>query len=86
MKNHIATIILLLLALVAFSLNFCLTGNMQICCEIAAFVLPTIAALVEIMVSEKKGKATEEKIKKLKDNQLSARFEGETLVFETGAE
>ena len=32
------------------------------------------------------GKATEEKIKKLKENQLSARFEGETLVLETGVE
>ena len=48
--------------------------------------MPTIAAVVEMAVSEKSSKATEEMIKKLKDNQLSARFEGETLVFETGVD
>ena len=49
-------------------------------------MLPTFAAVVEIVVSEKNGRATEEKIKKLKEKQLSIHFEGEGLVFEEGAE
>ena len=86
MRNHIITFILLFIAAIAFTLRYFVAESWQNFCDIAAFVLPTCAALVEIVVSEKNGKATEEKIKKLKDNQLSARFEGETLVFETGAE
>lgn len=86
MRNHIITIILLLIAALSFTLRYFVAEEWQDYCDIAAFMLPTIAALVEIVVSEKNGKATEEKIKKLKDNQLTARFEGETLVFETGVE
>ena len=86
MRNHIIIIILLLFAVIAFGMRFCVAERWQNYCDIAAFVLPTIAALVEIVVSEKSSKVTEEKIKKLKDNQLSARFEGETLVLETGVD
>ena len=86
MRNHILTIILLLLAVLAFGLRFCVAECWLNYCDIAAFLLPTIAAVVEMAVSEKSSKATEEMIKKLKDNQLSARFEGETLVFETGVD
>lgn len=42
--------------------------------------------LVKIVVSEMNGRATEEKIKKLKEKQFSVHFEGEALVFEVGAE
>ena len=86
MRNHIITILLLLIAVLAFALRFFVVETWQNYCDIAAFVLPTIAAMVEIVVSEKNGRATEEKIKKLKDNQLSTRVEGETLFLETGVE
>lgn len=86
MRNHIITILLLLIAIVAFALRFFVAEAWQNYCDIAAFVLPTIAALVEIIYSEKSSRATEEKIKKLKDNQLSTRVEGETLFLETGVE
>lgn len=85
-RNHIITIILLTIAVIAFASQFYVTEKWQNYCDIAAFALPTIAALVEIVVSEKNYKATEKKIKKLKDNQLSARVEGETLFLETGVE
>lgn len=86
MRNHIITIILLLIAAIAFTLRYFVADKWQDYCDVAAFVLPTIAALVEIVVSEKSSKATEEKIKKLKDKQLSARVEEETLFLETGVE
>ena len=48
-------------------------------CNIAAFALPTIAAIIEIVVSERIRKETEIQIKKLKDNQLSVCVEDGTL-------
>ena len=42
--------------------------------------------LVKIVVSEMNGRATEEKIKKLKEKQLSVHVEGETLIFDEGVE
>ena len=85
MKNHIITIILLLLAVISFTMRFFMVDTMQNYCDIAAFLLSTIAALTEIYLSEKNGRKTEEEIKRLKDDQLSVRFEGTTLYFETGA-
>ena len=82
MKNHIPTIILLILAAVAFALRFFLEEGLQLYCDIAAFALPTVAAVVEIVVTERSGKETEKQIKKLKDNQLTVRVEGETLCFD----
>lgn len=84
MKNHIPTIILLILAAVAFALRFFLEEGLQLYCDIAAFALPTVAAVVEIVVTERSGKETEKQIKKLKDNQLTVRVEGETLCFDQG--
>lgn len=86
MRNHTITIILLLIAAIAFTLRYFVAERWQSYCDIAAFVLPTIAALVEIVVSEKSSKTTEEKIKKLKEKQLSVHFEGETLIFKEGAD
>lgn len=86
MRNHIITILLLFIAVIAFTMRFYMAEKWQNYCDIAAFVLPTIAALVEIVVSEKNGRATEEKIKKLKEKQLSVHFEGEALVFEEGVD
>lgn len=86
MKNHIITIILLVVAVIAFVMHFLVKENVRVYFDVATFVFPTFAALVEIVVSEKKGKVTEAKIKKLKDNQLSARVDGETLYLETGVE
>ncbi len=80
------TVILLLLAVVTFIMRFFVRECVQDYCDILAFLLPTIASLVEIYFSEKNGKATEEKLKKLKEKQLSVHFEGETLVFKEGAE
>ena len=84
MRNHIIPIILLLIAVIAFILRFFVTEEWQEYCDIAAFVLPTIAALIEIMVSEVKVKETDGKIKMLREKQLSVHFEGDTLVFEEG--
>lgn len=64
MKNHILTFILLLLAVVAFVLSFYLDNNFVLFCDVAAFALPTLAALVEIVVSERSGKKMEVEIKK----------------------
>lgn len=84
MKNHIVTIILLLLAAVAFTLRFFVNTGTQLYCDIAAFALPTFAAMVEIVVAELSGKETEKQLNKLKDNQLSVFVEGKTLFVEKG--
>lgn len=84
MKNHILTIILLILAGVAFALPFFVSEGWQNYCDIAAFALPTLAAVVEIIVSERSGKETEKQIKKLKEKQLSVGFEDETLIIDQG--
>jgi hypothetical protein len=47
---------------------------------------PTVAALMEIFITERSGKATDEKILYLKEKQLSVHVEGETLVIEEEAE
>ena len=86
MRNHFITIILLIIAAIAFTLRYFVAEACQNICDIAAFVLPTCAAVVEIVVSEMNGRVTEEKIKKLKEKQLSVHFEGEALVFEEGVE
>lgn len=86
MRNHIITIILLLIAVIVFALRFFVAEAWQNYCAISTFVLPTIAALVEIVISEKSSKATEEIIKKLKEKQLSVHVEGETLVIDEGVE
>jgi len=84
MKKHIATLILLLLALLAFTMRFFARDSFKDYCDILAFFLPTIAAVVEIYLSEKNGKVTEEMIKKLKEKQISVRIKDETLVIEEG--
>lgn len=84
MKNHIFTIILLILAGVAFALRFFVSEDWLNYCDVAAFALPTLAAVVEIIVSERSGKETEKQIKKLKEKQLSVRVEDETLIIDQG--
>ena len=85
-RRHIVTILLLVIAVVAFTMRFFMEERWQNYCDIASFVLPTVAALVKIVISEKSGKVLEKKIQKLKDNQLSVRAEGNHLVFEKGVE
>ena len=84
MKNHIFTIILLILAGVAFALRFFVSEDWLNYCDVAAFALPTLAAVVEIIVSERSGKETEKQIKKLKEKQLSVRVEDDTLIIDQG--
>lgn len=84
MKNHIFTIILLILAGMAFALRFFVSEDWLNYCDVAAFALPTLAAVVEIIVSERSGKETEKQIKKLKEKQLSVRVEDETLIIDQG--
>ena len=84
MKNHIFTIILLILAGMAFALRFFVSEDWLNYCDVAAFALPTLAAVVEIIVSERSGKETEKQIKKLKEKQLSVRAEDETLIIDQG--
>jgi len=64
MKNHILTIVLLLIAGAAFTLRFFTEGTTQSACDIFAFALPTVAAIVEIVVSERNGKKIKAEIKK----------------------
>ncbi len=64
MKNHMLTIVLLLIASAAFTLRFFTEGTMQCACDIFAFALPTVAAIVEIVVSERNGKKMKAEIKK----------------------
>ena len=84
MKNHIFTIILLILAGVVFALRFFVSEDWLNYCDVAAFALPTLAAVVEIIVSERSGKETEKQIKKLKEKQLSVRVEDDTLIIDQG--
>ena len=63
MKNHILTIMLLLVAGTAFTLRFFTDSTTQNICDILAFALPTLAAIVEILVSEKSSKRIESEIK-----------------------
>lgn len=86
MKRHIVTIILLALATGSFMMRFFVKEGLQGYCDIAAFVFPTVAALMEIFITERSGKATDEKIQYLKEKQLSVHVEGETLVIEKEAE
>lgn len=64
MKNHILTIILLLLAVLAFVLRFFWDEQYVLFCDILAFALPTLAAIVEIVIAEWSGKKMEQEIKK----------------------
>ena len=64
MKTHLVTIILLILAVLAFGLRFFVGDSNVVVCDIAAFALPTLAAIVEIVLSEKSGKKIQEEISK----------------------
>lgn len=64
MKNHIITILLLVIAALAFALRFFVQVKIQVYCDVAAFAFPTLAAIVEIIVSERSGKRIDEEIKK----------------------
>lgn len=64
MKNHIGTIVLLLLAVVAFSIRYMVGETEKEVCDILAFALPTMAAIVEIIIAERSGKKLEQKINK----------------------
>ena len=84
MKKHLLTVILLSLAVVAFVLRFFVVDKWENCCDIIAFALSSIAALVEIILTERNGKITETEINKLKEGQLSVYVKDETLVIEKG--
>lgn len=64
MKNHIITIILLLLAAVSFASRFFIKDSYQELFDILAFALPTLAAIVEIVVAERGNKRFAEELKK----------------------
>lgn len=63
MKNHILTIALLVIAAIAFTFRFFAQDTIQSVCDILSFALPTLAAIVEILVSEKSSKRIESEIK-----------------------
>ena len=64
MKNHILTITLLAIAACAFTFRFFTEGTAQSVCDILAFALPTLAAIVEMIVAERGNKKFEEELKK----------------------
>ena len=86
MKHHILTFIFLILATIAFALRFHVSDYWQNYCDILSYVFPTIATVIEIVMSERSSKKTEKQIKNLKDNQLSVHVEGETLYFDKGVD
>ena len=53
MKKHLCTIILLLIAIVAFLFGFKVSSIFKTVCDLMAFALPTIAAVVEIMLPKR---------------------------------
>ena len=69
----------MLAAAVAFGLRFLVTDKWQDFCDIAAFALPTFAALVEIFLAEKNCKETEKQIAELKEKAKKAVYVGETI-------
>ena len=86
MRNHIITIILLLFAVIAFAMRSFVAEEWQNYCDIAAFVLPTCAAVVEMILTEKSAKATEEKIQDIEGHQLwiDVDEENEGLIIKEG--
>lgn len=64
MKNHILTIVLLLIAATAFTLRYFANDTIQSVCDILAFALPTLAAVVEIIVAERGNMKFAEELKK----------------------
>lgn len=62
MKSHIVTIILLLLAVLAFVMRFIVASQFIVCCDILAFSFPTIAAIIEIFISDRGDKIIEHKL------------------------
>lgn len=86
MKKHLGTILLLVIAIVAFGMRFFVEDEWQDYFDIAAFVLSTMAALVEIVISERIGETTDDKIQKLKDKQISMKIKGETLFIDEGVD
>jgi len=64
MKNHIITIVLLVLAACAFTLRYFTEGTIQGVCDVLAFAFPTLGAIVEIFVAEKGNRKMAEELKK----------------------
>ena len=64
MKDHVLTIILLLVAAIAFTLRFFTENTAQNICDILAFAVPTLAAIVEISVAEKGNRKFADELKK----------------------
>lgn len=53
MKNHLVTLILLLLAVIAFGLKFFVSDSFTDVFDVVAFVLAIFAAIAEIVLSER---------------------------------
>lgn len=64
MKKHIWTIVLLVLAAVAFALGFVVEDEYKTYCDIIAFGFPTLVAIIEMILAERSGKELEAEIKK----------------------
>ena len=64
MRNHILTIALLVIAAIAFTFRFFAEETIQSYCDILAFALPTLAAIVEIIVAERGNKRFAEELRK----------------------
>ena len=64
MKNHLLTIALLLIAGAAFTFRFFTDNTAQRVCDILAFALPTMAAIVEIFLAEKGNNKFVDELKK----------------------
>lgn len=65
MKKHIVTFFLLLFSTIAFILSFYVKDIFQKYCDIVAFVFPTIATVIEVVLSLKTDKENVLRDKKL---------------------
>lgn len=64
MKNHLISILLLFLAAVAFVMRFILSENCHVYCDIIAYILPTLVAIMEMVIAERDSSKVDEELKK----------------------
>lgn len=68
MKKHFLTILLLVLATVAFVLYFCVNKENQIYFNTVSFLSPTVAALIEVALAIRTDKENELRDQKLESH------------------
>jgi len=76
MRKHTITVILLALAAFSFAAHFFVGDALRNCCDIVAFLFPTLAALIEIHFAIKTDRENEARDKKWKSHDDSLEWHG----------